>query len=203
MITTVLLFGVASGGFAGWASENIATDAAIGRLNHAGFKSRGHCTGFVTRGGLVITAAHCLPKIRTDTVHILLGYETGQLEQHIQTPATSYRVMKGQDIATLCNIPSHPRGLHVTNTPLKINRRVVVQGYGAPRVHTLQKTICTVQSLVQDNLVRLDCPLPPGTSGAPVTLVDSRDVIGVVSASSATRSLAYLLSSEGTARFCQ
>lgn len=191
------------GGPGAWGETRIPPDPRIARLNHAGFKTRGYCTGFATRDGQVVTAAHCLPKVRTDTVHILLGYETGRLEQHIRTPATSYRIMKGRDIAALCGLEGDPDGFRLTDAPLTPGTRVEVQGYGAPRAHALQKTACSVQSMSGETLMRLDCPLPPGTSGAPVTLMGSRDVIGIVSASSAAGSFAYRLSADKAAHLCK
>jgi len=186
-----------------WAETRVPPDPQIARLNHAGFKTRGHCTGFATRVGAVVTAAHCLPKVRTDTVHVLLGYESGQLERHIRMPATSYRVMKGSDIAALCSIEGDPDGLRLTDASPVPGTKVEVRGYGAPRAHALQKTACSVIFLSREGLMRLDCPLPPGTSGAPVILEGSRDVVGVVSASSAAGSLAYRLSADMTGRLCK
>lgn len=191
------------GGPEAWAETRVPADSHIARLNHAGFKTRGYCTGFATQEGPVITAAHCLPEIPTDIVHVLLGYETGQLEQHIKTPATSYRIMPGHDIAALCDIKGDPNGLRLTDASPTPGTRVEVQGYGAPSAHALQKTACSVLSLPLENLMQLDCPLPPGTSGAPVTLTGSRDVVGVVSASSTTGSFAYLLSVDMTERLCK
>ena len=185
-----------------WADERVSADPQIARLNHAGFKSRGHCTGFATQDGPLVTAAHCLPKIRTDAVHVLLGYESGEPGQHIKTPGASYRTMPGRDVAALCDIHGSPDGFRLTDTSPKSGTRVVVQGYGAPRVHALQKTACSVLSVPDDDLMRLDCPLPPGTSGAPVTLTGTRDIVGVVSASSATGSLASRLSASMMTRLC-
>jgi hypothetical protein len=191
------------GGSGAWGETRISPDPQIARVNHAGFNTRGYCTGFSTRDGQVFTAAHCLPKIRTDTVHILLGYEAGKLERHIQTPATSYRIIKGRDIAAMCDIESDPDGFRLISSPLTPGTRVEVQGYGAPRVHALQKTACSVRSISGETLIRLDCPLPPGISGAPVTLTGSRNVIAIVSASSAAGSLAYRLSADDAERLCE
>lgn len=191
------------GGSGAWAEIRVPPDPQIARLNHAGFKTRGYCTGFATRQGQVVTAAHCLPRIRSDTVHVLLGYESGQPERHIRTPATSYRLMKGYDIAALCGLKGDPDGLRLTDASPGPGTKVEVRGYGAPSAHALHKTSCSVRALPRDGLMRLDCPLPPGTSGAPVTLVGSRDVVGVVSASSAAGSLAYRLSADMTGRLCK
>ena len=189
-------------GFGAFGEERIAADPQIARLNHAGFKSRGHCTGFAIKNGPVVTAAHCLPKIRTDTVHILLGYESGELEQHIKTPGTAYRTMPDRDIVALCGVHGSPDGFQLTDTSPKSGTKVLVQGYGAPQVHALQKTACSVLSLTRGDLMRLDCTLPPGTSGAPITLMGTRDIVGVVSASSATGSLASRLSARPLTRLC-
>ena len=189
-------------GSGAWGEERIPADSQIARLNHAGFKSRGHCTGFAIKNGPVITAAHCLPKVRTDTVHILLGYENGELEQHIRTPRTAYRIMQDRDVAALCDVHGSPEGFQLIEASPKSGAKVVVQGYGAPRVHALQKTACSVLSLPGDGLMRLDCSLPPGTSGAPVTLTGTRDIVGVVSASSTTRSLALQLPASIVTRLC-
>lgn len=183
--------------------DRVPADPRVARLNHAGFKSRGHCTGFSTRAGTLITAAHCLPKIRTDTVHVLLGYESGRLARHVRTPATSYRIVKGRDIAALCGAVDPRDGFSLAATPPEAGTRVVVLGYGAPRAHALQKTACSVLSRPRDGLMRLDCPLPPGTSGAPVMVPGSRKIVGVVSASSATGSLASRLPAGMTGRLCK
>jgi len=191
------------GGPGAWAEIRLPPDPQIARLNHAGFKTRGHCTGFATRAGPVITAAHCLPEIPADTVHLLLGYESGRLDRHIRMPATAYRIVDGRDIAALCGLGGDPDGLRLSDAAPVPGTRVEVRGYGAPRAHALQKTACAVRSLSRDGLMRLDCPLPPGTSGAPVTLEGSRDVVGVVSASSAAGSLAYRLTPDMTGRLCR
>lgn len=200
LVSLIMIF---FGGAGAFGEELIPADSQIARLNHAGFKTRGHCTGFATREGQVITAAHCLPEIRADTVHVLLGYETGRLEQHIKTPATSYQIMTGRDIAALCDVEGDPDGFRLTDASPTPGTRVVVQGYGAPTAHALHKTVCSVVSLQRDTLIQLDCPLPPGTSGAPVTLTGSREVVGVVSASSATGSFASRLAPEMTDRLCR
>jgi len=191
------------GGPGTWAEIRLPPDPQIARLNHAGFRTRGHCTAFATREGPAITAAHCLPKVPTDTVHLLMGYESDRLDRHIETPATSYQVMDGRDIAALCGLEGDPDGLRLGDLAPVPGMRVEVRGYGAPRAHALQKTACAVRSLPRDGLMRLDCPLPPGTSGAPVMLEGSRDVVGVVSASSATGSLVYRLSAGLTGRLCK
>ena len=192
-----------SGAAAAWGQSRLPADPRIARLNHAGFKSRGYCTGFVLRGGAVVTAAHCLPAIRGDTVHVLPGYAGGRAARHVHTAATSYRIAEGRDIAVLCGAKGGPDGLRLAAAAPTPGTGVEVRGYGAPRGHALQRTACSVRALPRDGVMRLDCPLSPGTSGAPVTLAGSGDVVGVVSASSATASLAYRLSAGMLARLCR
>jgi len=203
MATSIALFAISSGDSETRASENIPADSSIGRLNHAGFKSRSHCTSFVMTNGSLVTAAHCLPNILQDRVHVLLGYESGTSEQHLQTPAASYRTIPQRDIATLCGYATPTDGFSLVQTPLTDGMKVTVQGYGAPRVHALQKTSCKITSLHHRRFVRLDCELPPGTSGAPVTIASTRNIIGVVSASSPRGSLVSKIDRRLLERLCQ
>lgn len=203
VVTSIALSVVSLGATKVSASENIPADSAIGRLNHAGFKSRSHCTGFVMIDGPLVTAAHCVPNIAQDQVHVLLGYESGTSEQHLRTPAKSYRQVPQQDIATLCGYENSSHGFSSGQTLLEEGMKVTVRGYGAPRVHVLQKTRCMITSLSQKNFVRLDCDLPPGTSGAPVTIENTRDIIGVVSASSSRGALVSKLDIRTLKHLCQ
>lgn len=199
MVLAVICFS----GSGTWAGDVIAADPAIGRLNHAGFKSRSHCSGFVTTSGALVTAAHCLPEAQTDLVHVLLGYESGKMERSFSTPANSYRTIPNRDIAALCSGVTPREGLRLTQqSSLNIGSKVAVRGYGAPRVHILQKTTCSVQAISENGFVALDCGLPPGTSGAPVTVAGTRTIIGIASASSPTRTIVSRLTAERLQRLC-
>lgn len=173
---------IGAGPSVGQAGEIVAGDPAIGRLNHAGFKSRAHCTSFVMQDGAVISATHCLPTVSTDMVHVLLGYERGSVLQHITTPAHAYRVLQERDIAVLCRPDPLDHGFQPASPSLSTGISVDVHGYGRPRVNVLQKTACSIKTIPRENLVSLDCTVPPGTSGAPVTVAGTREIIGVVSA---------------------
>lgn len=200
----VVLAVICFAGSGAWADDVVSADPGIGRLNHAGFKSRSHCSGFVTASGAVVTAAHCLPEARTDLVHVLLGYESGKMERSFSTPANSYRTMPNRDIAALCGGVDPQNGLRLTQQiNLNIGSKVIVRGYGAPRVHVLQKTTCSIQSIQEEGFLILDCGLPSGASGAPVTMAGTRDIVGVVSASSPTRTLVSSLKAERLGRLCK
>jgi len=202
LVTSIALSIGSLGATEARASENIPADSAIGRLNHAGFKSKSHCTSFIMVDGFLVTAAHCVPDISQDQVHVLLGYESGTPEQHLRTPAKSYRKMPQQDIATLCDYADPSHGFALAQISLEKGMKVSVRGYGAPRVHALQETRCVIASLSQKSFVRLDCALPPGTSGAPVTVENTRDIIGVVSASSSRGALVSKLDIRALERLC-
>lgn len=183
-------------------SEMISADPAIGRLNHAGFRTRGHCTGFAVDAGALVTAAHCLPDIASDTVHVLLGYEQGALQHHSRAPASAFRTLPERDIAALCKAPQASRGMTLVQDPPSPGTRVTIRGYGAPNVHVLQETSCALQTVSNSGFVILDCGLPPGASGAPVTVAETGGVIGIVSASAPTRTLVSRLTPDIIDRLC-
>ena len=197
-----LLMAAGRQGSPAWSSEIIPADPAIGRLNHAGFKSRAHCTSFTTKDGALITAAHCLPGILTDTVHVLLGYEQGTLQHHSRTPASAYLTLPERDIAALCNAPKTSGGMTLSQEPPSPGTKITVRGYGAPNVHVLQETTCSVQTTSNPDFVVLDCALPPGTSGAPVTIAETGHIIGLVSASAPARTLVSRLTPDMIEHLC-
>ncbi len=80
-----------------------ATSGAIGRINHAGFRSKSHCTGFVVTGGHIVTAAHCLPAWEEESVHFQRGYDRGDHLGHYKAPQATFRTVANRDIALLCN----------------------------------------------------------------------------------------------------
>lgn len=184
-------------------SEIIPADPAIGRLNHAGFKSRAHCTSFATRDGALLTAAHCLPDIPSDTVHVLLGYEQGALRHHARTPASTFQTLPEQDIAALCSSPQTRSRMRLAEDTPRPGAQVTIRGYGAPNVHVLQKDTCSVQTVSTPDFVILDCALPPGASGAPVTMAETDDIIGLVSASTPARTLVSRLTPGMMGRLCR
>jgi V8-like Glu-specific endopeptidase len=194
---------IGAGASAGQTGEVVAGDPAVGRLNHAGFKSRAHCTAFLMEDGAVISAAHCLPDISTDTVHVLLGYERGSVVRHIKTPANAYRVLQERDISALCRSEKLAHGFRPAALSLNIGLSVDVHGYSRPRVNVLQKTACAIKTLPRESIVTLDCTLPPGTSGAPVTVTGTRDIVGVVSATFPGGSLVSRITDQMLDRLCE
>lgn len=174
-------------------AETIPAHEHIGRLNHAGFKSRAHCTAFLAGAGRLVTAAHCLPRVPKDAVHVLLSYARGEMTDHLSAPGKAYRQMGQRDLAVLCRSRTPGSGLSLDTTEPTKGTRVLVRGYGVPKVHVLQKRQCTVSAILSRGFAALDCPVPAGVSGAPVMDVKSEKVIGVVSASGKDQSRIALL----------
>lgn len=188
----------------GQVGHAIDEDPGIGRLNHTGFRSRAHCTAFAMENGAILSAAHCLPQIATDIVHILLGYEVDNIVQHVKTPGSFYRTIQERDIAVLCSSGVFEHGFHLAPLTPDVGAKVDVQGYSAPRVHALQKTACSIDAIVQqDSFVVLDCSVPSGTSGAPVTVSGTRKVVGIVSASSSRGTLVTRVTDRMLNRLCE
>ncbi|MDF1730826.1 MAG: serine protease [Minwuia sp.] len=176
--------------------------SAIGRINHAGFRNRSHCTGFVVAGGHVVTAAHCMPGWDGEPVHFLRGYDRGDLAQHISAPRAAWHILRGRDIAVLCNAaPDAPAfGLRDRGRDRRIapGDDLLIPGYAIPRAHMLQPHHCQLWKLEAGGGIRVACPVRPGTSGAPVLQPDAGGyrVVGVMSASSRTAARADALDAD-------
>ena len=186
------------------ASTSAAADEAadgvagrIGKLSHSGFRNTAHCTAFAVPGAIV-TAAHCLPGPAEDEVHVLLGYGRGAYDAHVSSHAADWRRPRLRDLAILCR-PDRTAGLPFAETPVA-GRRLTVSGYGAPSVHLRRDIPCRVIKEPAVGLLHLDCPVPPGTSGAPV--LDGGAVAGAMIARSARYSVAELLTAGDIADTC-
>lgn len=190
----------------GLAPTAMADDAllasASGRINHAGFRNRSHCTGFVVEGGHVVTAAHCMPGWDGEQVHFLRGYDRGDLVQHISAPRAAWHTIRGRDIAVLCNAapdaPAFVLGDGGEDRRIAPGDDLLIPGYAIPRAHMLQPHHCQVWKLEDGGGIRVACPVRPGTSGAPVlqAVADGYRVVGVMSASSRTAARADALNAD-------
>lgn len=204
--TTLNLLLITLAALAAWsgssASEPLSLKESIGRLNHAGFRTRAHCSAFSVAGRGVVTAAHCLPDIETDTVHVLLAYDRGDFSQHVQMPGRSFRQIRDKDLAVLCDETGQQTGLSVSEPKLEPGQPVVVRGYGVPKVHLQHAYSCSVKAVSEQGIGTLDCPLPPGMSGAPILTAEDQKVIGMVAASGRSRSVFSRVDTEILERVC-
>ncbi|MDF1737029.1 MAG: serine protease [Minwuia sp.] len=169
-------------------ADETVVASATGRINHAGFRNRSHCTGFVVTGGHVVTAAHCMPGWDREQVHFLRGYDRGDLVQHVSAPRAAWRTVHGRDIAILCNAVPDAPAFALGDGPVAPGDRLLVPGYAIPREHMLQHHECQAWKVEDGGAIRVACPVRPGTSGAPVLqpVAEGFRVVGVMSSSSRT-----------------
>jgi hypothetical protein len=176
----------------------------IGRLNHAGFANRAHCTATLVSGGHIVTAAHCLPRVAGDIVTIVMGYDRGSYSSLVQASGADFRQVPARDIAILCNAAGPDSGIALADSPAPSRRDVLMSGYGRPRVHLQHDLHCRSDPFAPGTL-RLDCAPSPGFSGAPV-LVKQADgsvaMIGVVTAAGPGGGLAFELTQDLVGSVC-
>ena len=88
--------------------------------------------------------------------------------------------------------------------PADRGEAVLFVGYGKPRVQVANHTACRVVDFDEQGVFQLDCPLTSGASGAPVLRETETgyEIIGIVSATNSTRSVAYWFGGEGGLATC-
>jgi V8-like Glu-specific endopeptidase len=176
----------------------------IGRLNHAGYKHLQHCTATLVAPQVAVTALHCIVPNDVPNMHLLVGYNRGSWHDHLQ-PVTAVSASSPGDIAILClDRPSTVEPVRIADHPADLGERVLVVGYGKPRVQIANRKACRVSDLDETGEFQLDCPLTSGTSGAPVLRETGTgyEIIGIVSATNSTRSVAYWFVGEDVAAAC-
>tara|TARA_R110002124_G_scaffold141235_2_gene305673 strand:- start:10727 stop:11527 length:801 start_codon:yes stop_codon:yes gene_type:complete len=176
---------------------------AVGRLNMNG---SGFCTATLISQTRVLTAAHCLFDTRTgqridlSRLEFLAGWRTGRAEAIRNVRRAE--IWPGFDIAAgaaMSNVPSDlallelDRPIRTTGiTPLEVStllpergERVAVVSYGRGREETPSiQEACYVLDQRGDGLSVFSCSIVPGSSGAPVFIVedDALRIISVISA---------------------
>jgi hypothetical protein len=170
-------------------------EPAVGRVNHAGYRHKRHCTAFAIAPRVAVTATHCLARIDPTEMHLLFGYARMDWRAH-RSPSTA--VDLGGDVAVLCLPEEAPATLPVSVRPPAREDPVRILGYGRPSVHLQSDTRCTVLALMDDEIL-LDCPQSRGASGGPV-LDETGAVVAVMSRTSRASSVAGLLPAGAAAR---
>jgi hypothetical protein len=175
----------------------------IARVSSAGFKTRGHCTGFADSGGNLITSAHCLPRFKDDSVHFLFGYDRGDYQIHIQAKTADFVTNQAKDIAFGCGLAVDVSGIIVAKTESMAGQNVMLMGYGIPKSQILQRRNCRIEGPVLGGFPTINCPQAPGGSGSPVLILQGGEwrVAGVVSATSKTRSKAAFIT-DSASKLC-
>ncbi|MEO1192351.1 MAG: serine protease [Pseudomonadota bacterium] len=176
--------------------------AAVGRLNHAGYRQQRHCTAVLVAPQVALTAEHCLTNLDPRESHLLLGYNYGNWREHLRLRKL---VALGEDLAALCLArPATTKPLPISDYSLAPGQPLTAAGYGRPAVHRLQVHHCQVTATGGERLLRVDCPLAPGNSGGP--LLDDSDgalnVAAIAVASGGGQSLAVETAELNLDRIC-
>lgn len=178
--------------------------AFVGRINTAGYKNRNSCTGFRVQGGHILTARHCIPRLKEDAVHFVRGYHQGTYIDLQTALSKNFTLASTDDLAILCGADPLKPGLAVAALSPSSGQEFTVLGYGSPRVHKLTVSSCHFLGWENASNFYLNCPLPPGTSGGPVAIqvANQWKIVGVVSASNKTLSRAVWINPKTIHALC-
>ena len=184
---------LALGPLAAASQEGPATVPAVGRLNHAGYRERQHCTVSLIGPREAVTARHCVEGLPPGDLHVLLGYDRGEFAEHRRV--ASVEASPDWDIARLClDAPAAVAPLgSSSDRPAPGEARA--RGYPRSQAHAQEEKTCHLAPMAGRPQAALDCPLEQGMSGAPVRVGEGEAarVTGVASASNARASLIVLL----------
>ena len=169
-------------------------EPAVGRLNHAGYRTRVHCTATLIGPREVVTARHCVEGVEPGDLHVVLGFDRGDYVHHGRVATVS--ASPDHDIARLCLedvAPVEPRPALRAGVPAP--GAVEVLGYPASRSQAQTAQACNLTPREGSPEAILDCPLEQGVSGAPVTTDggDGPRVVAVASASNERLSVVVTL----------
>lgn len=192
--------------------ELAETNDAIGRLNHAGYRRKRHCTMFAVSPRVAVTAAHCLDGLDATRTHLLFGYSRMEWTAHL---SPTKAVVLANDVAVLCLAQDAPATIvQSRRRNYTVGSPFSVVGYGMPVHQAQSRTACTLKgnadrySLTSHSknpgpfvlrgtpelgaAMMLDCPQSGGASGGP--LLDAAGaVVGVISSTSRTKLLVSVL----------
>ena len=169
------------------------TVPAVGRLNHAGYRERQHCTVSLIGPREVVTAKHCVEGLPAGDLHVLLGYDRGDFAEHRRV--ASVETASEWDIARLCLDEPAAVAPLASSAERPGPGPAEARGYPRSRAHAQDLRSCRLGPMNGRPTAALDCPAEQGMSGAPVIVGEGEGarVVGVLSASNDVASLVVLL----------
>ena len=178
----------------------------VGRINIAGYKRRGMCTGTLIAPDIVLTAAHCVIDHRSGrrfppgNIFFVAGWHKGKATGHSKAQAVavhpewkSGKPQKREDLGADLALVRLAKPISAkAATPFPIGRpdlpgsQIQLLSYRRDRAHALtHQTACRYRAMLE-NVMTFLCDIAKGSSGGPVfRMIDGTPhVIGVISARS-------------------